>query len=286
MHPYIQNTCPIGALIGNSRYKMTTIWEETKAQGAKMKGRSLREKLEYFWEYYRIHTLVAAVIIILVGSLVHAWATAKDEALSIVLINSLADTMEETIPEWTYDLTELLDFDPKKYEVAIDTSVMLGSDTATANQEYASSQKLVAMMGTSSIDILVSDTAIFEQYAQNECFCDLRNIYTPDELDAMSDIIYYTDASTFSDYDAPDLDTTEKQAAYVVDHRDPSSMKEPIPVGLFMTEDTRIGQSGIYAYLTAMDEFQGHPKEAVLGIPVNTKRLDAALLGTEYLMGD
>ena len=265
---------------------MSTIWEETKAQGAKMKGRSLREKLEYFWEYYRIHTLVAVVITVLVVSLVHAWVSARDDALSIVLINSLAETMEDTIPKWTDDLTGLLDIDTKKYEVTIDASIMLGSDTATANQEYASSQKLVALMGTSSIDILVADTAIFEQYAQNECFCDLRDIYNADELSAMSGLIYYTDASTYSDYDSPDLDTTQKQAAYIVDHHDPSSMKEPVPVGIYMSDDTLIGKSGIYSYLTATDSYQGHPKEAVLGIPVNTKRPDAALKGTEYLMGD
>lgn len=265
---------------------MATIWEETKTQSAKMKGRPLKEKIEYFWEYYRIHTLAAAVIITLTVSLIHAWVTAKDDALCIVLINSLAETTDGTMQGWKDDLTERLNFDPKKYEVTIDASVMLGSDTATANQEYASAQKLAALMGSSSIDILVADTAIFEQYAQNECFRDLRDIYTADELAALGDDIYYTDASTYSDYDSADLDITEKQAAYVIDHRDPSSMKEPVPVGIYMGEDTIIWQTGIYAYLTAADTYQGHPKEAILGIPDNSQRLDAALLGTEYLMGD
>ena len=267
-------------------YDMATIWEETKSQGAKMKGRPIKDKLEYFWEYYKIHTLVAAFIITLAVSLIHAWVTAKDPALCVVLINSMAETVDGTMEKWNSDLTERLEFDPKDYEVTIDATVMLGAASATANQEYASSQKLAALIGSASVDVLIADTPVFEQYSQNEVLSDLRELYSQDELDSLEGRIYYTDASTYSDYDSADLDVTEKQAAYVIDHRDPASMKQPVPVGIYMDEDTLIGESGVYAYLTAADTFQGHPAEAILGIPVNSPRKDAALTAVKYLMGD
>ena len=46
-----------------------SIWEETKEQRQKMKGKSLKEKWNYFWEYYKIHTLVIILGVSLVGSL-------------------------------------------------------------------------------------------------------------------------------------------------------------------------------------------------------------------------
>lgn len=263
---------------------MATIWEETKSQGAKMKGRPIKEKLEYFWEYYKIHTLTAAVIITLAVSLIHAWVTAKDPALSVVLINSMTETVEGTMERWNSDLTEKIEFDPKEYEVTIDATVMLGAASATANQEYASSQKLAALIGSASVDVMIADSSVFEQYSQNEVLCDLRELYSQDELGSLEGRIYYTDASTYSDYDSPDLEVTEKQAAYVIDHRDPASMKQPVPVGIYMDEDTLIGQSGVYAYLTAADTYQGHPSEAILGIPVNSPRKDAAMAATDYFL--
>ncbi len=265
---------------------MSTIWEETKTQGAKMKGRPLREKLEYFWEYYKIHTLVTATILFIVISLIHAWATSKDYALSIVVANSMINSMEGVSEGWKSDLTDILDFDTKKYEVGIDTSVMLGVDTASADQEYSSSQKMAAMLSAESIDIIITDSQMFEQYAQNQYLHDLRDLYTAEELATMEGRIYYTDAATYSDYDSAETDVLSIQAAYVTDHRDPSSMKQPIPVGIYADKSTRIGKSEIYFNLDAAAPFQGHPREAVIGIPINTPRVEAAVAGVEYFTGD
>ena len=35
-----------------------SVWDEVKEQRRKLKGRPFREKLSWFWEYYKIHTLV------------------------------------------------------------------------------------------------------------------------------------------------------------------------------------------------------------------------------------
>ncbi len=262
---------------------MTTIWEETKTQGAKMKGRPLKEKLEYFWEYYKIHTIVAVTVIALIASLVHAWATSKDYALSIVMINSIADSFEGVTDTWTGDLTSILDFDTKEYEVAIDTTVMLGMGSASATQEYSSSQKVAAMVSSQSIDIITADTSIFEQYAQNGFFTDLRDIYTEEQLNALNGQIYYTDMSTASDYDDINDDVISRQAAYNVDHHDPSAMKDPVPVGIFPDESSRLVQSGVYSHLPGFDAYQGHERAPVIGVPLGTPRTDAAIIGIEYL---
>ena len=264
---------------------MSTIWEETKTQGAKMKGRPLKEKLEYFWEYYKIHTMIAAVVIIIAISLIRSWATAKDYALSIVVANSMANAMEGVSEKWAEDLSEIIEFDPKKYEIAIDTSIMMGAGTGSAEQDYANSQKMAALISAASIDVIATDTEMFEQYAQNQYLHDLRDVYSDDELASMEGHIYYTDAATYTDYSDSDPDAFEKQASYVIDHHDPSTMKEPVPVGFFADESTRIGQAEIYFNLESLDPYQGYPREAVVGILINTPRLDASKAGFDYLTG-
>ena len=265
---------------------MATIWEETKKQGSKMKGRPFKEKISYFWDYYKIHTLVGATVLILVISLIHAWATSKDYALSIVMVNSIVGQIEDIDVAWKSDLDERIEYDPKKYEIYIDTAMMLGQDSESANQEYANLQKLAAMISARSIDIFIADTESFERYAQNQYMYDLRNVYTEEELQKYSDILYYTDAATFSDYsDDVDPNAYPDQSVYIVDHHDPDSMKDPVPIGFFADESTVVGSSGAYAYLNPDDTFQGYPKEGVFGIVVNTERLDNAKIAIGYLTG-
>lgn len=265
---------------------MATIWEETKAQGAKMKGRSLREKLEYFWEYYKIQTIAVLTILVIAFSLVHAWATSKDYALSIVMVNSIAAQIDDVDTTWISDLNERIEYDPKKYEIFIDTTMLIGQDSESASQEYASLQKLAAMISAQTIDIFIADSETYERYAQSGYMCDLRDIYTAEELEKLSDILYYTDAATFSDYsDDADPNSYPDQSVYIVDHHDPGSMKDPVPIGFFADDSTVVGSSGSYAYLNPDDMFQGHPKEGVIGVLINTPRLDNAKIGVGYLIG-
>lgn len=265
---------------------MATISEETKKQTSKMKGKPLKEKLAYFWEYYKIQTLIVAVALGITFSLVHSFVTAKDYALSVLLVNAIAPDYSSDYSEWTNDLNELIDFDQKKYEVYIDGSITIGVATNNANAEYANLQKLAAMMSSQSIDLMTANTSEIEHYAQLDYFYDLRKILSSEELEKYSDIIYYTDAATFSDFDdETNLNVVDDQAAYTVNHHDPDSMTDPIPVGLFITDNSRIAQKNLYTYL-AGSTYQGYPEEGVIVVPVNTPRLDAALTGLKYLLNE
>ena len=283
---------------------MATIWEETKTQTAKMKGRPLKEKAEYFWEYYKTQTAIILGVIALLTATIHAMVTSKDYALSVMIINSIADELSDVdythgsgsdvntdsetklSAKWISDLSEMIEFNPKKYEIAIDSSMSLGTNNTTANAEYANSQKLAAMMSSKTIDVLVANTELFERYAQNEYFWDLRDIYTTEEMAAFEEagLLYYTDASTFVDYEEANPTVIEDQAKYTVDHSNPDSIKNPIPVGFFLKEGTRMGDSGIYSYFTDQDIYQGYPQQGVMGIPVNTPRMDAAKIAVEYFL--
>ena len=269
---------------------MATIWEETKTQTAKMKGKPFKEKLGYFWEYYKIHTIIFVGALGILISIIHAFVTAKDYALSVVLINSIAESItdnggEDITASWISDLNNLIEFDQKEYEIAIDATLTMGGANSSANSEYASMQKLAAMMSSQTLDIIISNTPIFEQYSQNEYFYDLRNIYTADQIDAFKEagLLYYTDAATFSDYDSNTIDVID-QSVYIVDHHDPESMKDPVPVGFFLLPTTRLGSCELYSYFTDEDTFQGYKQEGVMGIPVNTPRLDNVLIAVDYFL--
>jgi len=268
---------------------MATIWEETKEQTSKMKDKPFKEKLEYFWEYYKIHTLIVIGVLTILISIIHAVATSKDYGLGIVLMNIVSPDFETDYSDWQNDLYDILDLNTKKYDVFIDDSISIGGANNSGNQEYSSQQKLAALMSSKCIDILVSNTSEFEHYAQLEYFFDLREILPEETFKKYEEagLIYYTNAATFSDYDDEfNTSVSETQASYTYDHHDKTTMADPIPVGIYVKADTKLYSKDIYIYLLGVDNYQGYPQEPILGIPVNCDRIDAAILGTNYLLSE
>ncbi len=62
-----------------NRDKNNSMHDEIREQNAKLKGAPLKEKLAYYKEYYLKTTIVAAVIILLVGSIAYSMLTAPSD---------------------------------------------------------------------------------------------------------------------------------------------------------------------------------------------------------------
>ena len=262
---------------------MGTLREDTNEQIKTMKDRSFKDKFEYFWEYYKFHALGIIVGVAVIIAIIRSIVSYREYAISIIMVNPDNIVTEELAPEWESDLAEILQINTRKEQIYIDTSISVGNNTPQ-QLEYSALQKLVAFFTSRTADVFISNTPLFEEYSQNGNLSDLRNYYTDEELEALSDIIYYTDAATFVDYqDVTNLDAKEDQEKYTVDHRDPDSMQDPIPTGFYITDSSRLGQAGVYAYINGLN-FQGHPQEGVIGIPVVVTDVDKAKLAVDYFL--
>ena len=262
---------------------MGTLREDTNEQIKTMKDRSFKEKFEYFWEYYKFHALGIIVGVAVIIAIIRSIVSYREYAISIIMVNPDNIVTEELAPEWESDLAEILQINTRKEQIYIDTSISVGNNTPQ-QLEYSALQKLVAFFTSRTADVFISNTPLFEEYSQNGNLGDLRNYYTEEELEALSDIIYYTDGATFVDYqDVTNLDAKEDQEKYTVDHRDPDSMQDPIPTGFYITDSSKLGQAGVYAYINGLD-YQGHPQEGVIGIPVVVTDVEKAKIAVEYFL--
>lgn len=262
---------------------MGTLREDTNEQIKTMKDRSFKEKFEYFWEYYKFHALGIIVGVAVIIAIIRSIVSYREYAISIIMVNPDNIVTEELAPEWESDLAEILQINTRKEQIYIDTSISVGNNTPQ-QLEYSALQKLVAFFTSRTADVFISNTPLFEEYSQNGNLGDLRNYYTEEELEALSDIIYYTDGATFVDYqDVTNLDAKEDQEKYTVDHRDPDSMQDPIPTGFYITDSSKLGQAGVYAYINGLN-YQGHPQEGVIGIPVVVTDVEKAKIAVEYFL--
>lgn len=266
---------------------MSVAKEIREEQKKALSTMSTKQKLAYFWEYYKIHTITTIIIIAIVVSLVRQIVTSKDYGFYAVLIDAITTDSNDGLTEiWNEEFMEYAQIDPKEYEVYIDTSITL-SESIDIEYMVANQQRLFATLMAGNVNAFVADTKTFETYAQLGYFYDIETVLSEEETEKYGPYLYYTDAATFdqeSDFPTDDGSAQENRGNLIIDHRDPAAMEQPVAVGIILTEDNKIADAGFYTYLKeAGYEYQGYPSDVVLGIPLSCKEPVLAIRFLEYL---
>jgi len=268
----------------------SSVMEEIKEQQKKaFRTMNTKEKLAYFWDYYKIHTIVAVFVIVLVVSFISSYRSSKPYAFYATLLN--AETTAEnhdTSVIWAQEFQEYAGIDPDAYQVNIDTTIAISPDGGD-QYEIANRQKMTAMMHMGDIHAILADTETFEDYARLAYFYDLTAVFTEEELAPYAELLYYTDAAAFDEDTGDTLEEMEaaqaKADAQIIDHANPSSMEKPMAVGIRIPETgNRLADAGYYSYLRENHvTFQGHPSETVIGIPLSVENPRLVLQFLAYL---
>ena len=245
--------------------------DEVKEQQQKLKGKSFREKLEYFWDYYKIHTIVVLFAVFAVGIFIRDMVAHKDDAFSAVVLNSYG---YERQAEFQEDFAAYAGIDTQTYQCQIDASSTLSLDAMT-QIDLAFTQRLAGMVQTNALDAFVSDAEIFGDYAADMMFQDLRVELDAEEYEKYEPYFYYIDAALIEEQakaqEEPYMDSPMETAE---DPADPSAMEEPVPVGIYLPDSSKLAQWNCYANI---DE------SPVFGFVFSGQHLDIAHLFLAYL---
>ncbi len=211
-----------------------SVMDEIRAQHQKMKGKTPKEKFLYFWDYYRIPTIVAIVIAALVGNLIYTIVTAKDTAFAVVLINGYTDTDTEAYMSGFETFAQI---DTKEYSTNMEANFTI--DPQSSDQyAMANLQKLMALVAAKELDVIIADEDTLLNYAQAGYFYDLNDVLSQETLAKYEGSFLY--------YDLPE-DT-----------------KGEVPVAVRVTEVPLLAQTQAYA----------HYEDAWLGVVVNSENLE------------
>lgn len=225
------------------------VMDEIHEQHQKLHTMTFQEKVSYLWEYYRIHALVAIVLVAGIIYFVHTIVTAKDYCFYAIMLNSQPLSSEE-IGE---SFAAYSDLDLEKYDCYIDTTTTLSAaddDAVTSpSSEYdmVTMQKIMAVTQTNELDAVVFQDSFFDTYATNEMFVDLRTILSKEDLSRYKERLYYTDFES------------EKQ----------------VPVGILLNDSPFVQKSGCYAQTTP-----------VFGICVSSQHPDTCVNYLHYLFDE
>ncbi len=255
--------------------------DEIREQTQKMKDMTLKEKISYFWTYYKVHTAVAILIIGVASSLIHHFVTAKDTAFYGIMLNCYM--LDRTEMEASF--SKYAGIDTETYECFIDTDSSF-SFQSMSEYDIATNQQIVALVQAKELDSFIINDQVFFNFAFNEMLMDLREVFTEEELAEYEGNIYYIDNADIIAAQQDDMTyekimdesavrrsaTTEEILAEAETHRDPSTMEDPIPVGIYMTDSPFAQKTGSYP-----------EKVPIFGISVTTQRIDTAKKYLDFL---
>ena len=260
--------------------------EEIKEQQKKLKDMSTKAKLAYFWEYYKIHTIIAIAAIIFIITIVRDIANNKPYALYAMFINVEATDSQYALQD---GFAKYANINTDNEAILVDTNANFLSST-TDSSAVATSEKTMAVISAKTLDVMLADENSFAHFAGQETFMPLTEYFSEDELKELSGRIFYIDQSLidyllsdkYTDYILTQkYDESDKYAKLAANYQetfefpimDYEDMENPVPVGVILENSDILTKTG--AYVT---------KTPIAGIVSNTQRKDNAKQFIEYLM--
>lgn len=208
-----------------------------------MEGAGFKERLSYFFYYYKVHVLLTVVIGAVVISTIVSLATKKDIVLQVVYINGFPVENTET---FMADFATTIPINPEKEEVLLDDSFYIAAENRSTFDEQ-NQEKLFMMSAAGTVDVCVSDEAFFMELVKQGYLLDLSTVLTDEQMEQYQDRLFY--------YDSDENKTEGKEA-----------------VGIKITDAPKI---------MATNSFPN--TDCYYSIVVNSKHTDNALAFLEYL---
>ncbi len=247
-----------------------TISEHIKKATAEIKEKSPRERLEYFWDYYKWHAIIILLVIAIVTQGIVAMCNRRETAFSGIFLNCKISVEDDAFLQGFYAYAGI---DGASQEATFYTDLSL---TDGKNQNDINTfRRIMAGIANKDTDIIVGQAEAFRLCAYNSAaiLADLRQVLDPQTLSKVADRLYYIDGAVLRELDAPVGTQVYVDVTTLPDPSRPEAMEDPIPVGILINdlEDFRSAY-----YLTDAPLY--------LGIVANAPRPDTAVQFINYLL--
>lgn len=176
----------------------------------KKEKKSIKNNLEYFWMYYKLPFIAGMIVVILAMYFLIITLTAKETALSVMLIDCHTEMSSEEMAE---EYMEAADIDQKKYQVQIQNNLMF-QGTDSGSYSMTSLSKFMADIGSELLDVCGMLKDDFVKYDGSETWMDLRECLTDKQLGELKDKLLTADDGRVIGILADDLPVIQSDGCY------------------------------------------------------------------------
>ncbi len=207
------------------------LMDEFREEREEMRNRPLKDRLAYFWEYYKWHTIGGIAAVAFIGTLLYTILTAKEDALYATFINyAPSDYATELVKD---PFVAQSGIDTSKYDVTLDSSIRITFSLITS-ETIAGQEKVAAMMAASQLDVLVAEDEVFSSYVYQDAFLPLDQYLTAEEMEKYKDRFLYIDRGFLAEVQALEASGGFLEHDAFPDLTDPSTMKDPVAIGIYL----------------------------------------------------
>lgn len=155
----------------------------------KLQNMSFKAKIDYLWEYYKLHALAVIAIIAITIYVVNLFLHPKAEPqFYAAMINNTI--REDILEKHSADFSKHLQLNSKKELIEFNTSFDFSSAASySANMKQA----LVANISAKEVDVIIAPESQFYQYAYYGYFHKLSDQLPTDIYSTLTDQFYMTD---------------------------------------------------------------------------------------------
>ena len=137
------------------------VMDEFREEREAIKQKSLKERFQYFLDYYKWHVIGGVVLIACAISLVHSVATRKEWAFYGAFVNAYQTPQYDAFRE---DFADRADIDLKEYDVLFDTNMYI-TDNAFDQGNVDATERLAVYIAAGDVDVMASGPLVINRYA-------------------------------------------------------------------------------------------------------------------------
>ena len=162
------------------------------------KALSNKAKVQYIWDYYKLHILFGGVIATIVIGLGYHFITYRKPVLSVIMIN--VQTTSENAEAAFDEFSDATGYDKKQQPIDVSANLQF-SDDPNATTDYNDYMVLSTMIGAGGEDLFFGTGSVYTDYAEEGALMDLRTYVSDDVLEKYKDhLIYSTDDGESESY--------------------------------------------------------------------------------------
>ena len=222
--------------------------EASRKAWAEMKQKPFKERLAYFWDYYKWHTLAVLALVIVAISYTVSILREPDYKANGLLLNAYSysnyEQIQANIQSLADGFSKAEDLDDKNVEVNLDGSRVYYLDEENDAYNADTIQLILTYVASESLDFIIGDEDAMLELAYMQMFQDLSSILNDEQLQKLDDSVLYIDMAVVEKREAAldqDLDTSD---IVYPDPTKPERMERPAPVFVRLAQSDKL--NGIY----------------------------------------
>jgi len=149
--------------------------EQIRIEIMKLREMSFRNKLEYIWEYYKVHIIAVLIVLFVFGSLINTWFINPTPDTALFISWNAGFVFDEQLTDLSEAIREQIVPETAKETVDINRIFLNDADPQIV---MASMSQLVAMVAAGVIDVFILDSELLEDYSRTTFIQPLDEILT------------------------------------------------------------------------------------------------------------